>query len=86
MPGPYSMTELPDLLHLWDRAEKAPYGIKIRSSNSSNLMQKLNAVRRDGNNNELRKYAICVRDDYVYVVPHDQIKSRVIAMREGRGL
>lgn len=93
MPGPYSMMELPDLLHLWDRAAKAERGIKIRCSArtersypANNLMQKLNAVRRDTSNVELRKYSISVREDTVYIVPHDQIKSRVQAMREGRGL
>lgn len=83
---PYSILELPELLALWDRATRSDFGIKIRTSNATNLMQKLNAVRRETNNAILTKYAVCVREGAVYVVPHEQIKSRTQAMREARGL
>jgi hypothetical protein len=86
VPGPYGITELPALLTLWDRAVNSPHGIKIRTSNVNLLMQKLAAVRRDTHNDFLRKYALCQRPDYLYIVPHENIKSNVALMREGRGL
>jgi hypothetical protein len=81
-PRPYSILELPTLTALWERACESPRGIKIFSSNPRQLVGKLSAVRKDSGQTRYTAYAVCGREDSVWLVPKEMTRSILEAKRD----
>jgi len=70
--GSVIKSDLPELAALWDRAMKAPTGIKIESQYPKRLAAKLYAARRELAYDDYNLMKIVTTETEVWIVPNVQ--------------
>lgn len=66
--GVLVVSQLPELLDIWNRAINAPIGIRIMSERPNTLLQKLYMARRECGHNAYNGFKLVEKSDSVWIV------------------
>jgi hypothetical protein len=66
--GVVVVSQLPDLLEIWNQATRAAIGISIASNKPNQLLQKLYMARRECGHNAYNGFRLVERSDAVWIL------------------